>query len=176
MVVGLSGPTMNDIGTIEYWRDHARELRGKLGKAADEIERLRGDNKALEEMRDSAMRLYGRAQRASFPELCQSNHQEIGHDDSADRCPLCRAIRGIEELERRLALAEKADCEYIGKHIITTEQIRAAVEVALTLERGISEHVPDEMKKIFERAAAAVWNALGKLGIGRRVGDDRRRG
>jgi hypothetical protein len=67
-----------------------------------------------------------------------------------------------EELERRLALAEKADCEYIGKHIITTEQIRAAVEVALTLERGISEHVPDEMKKIFERAAAAVWNALGK--------------
>jgi hypothetical protein len=48
------------------------------------------------------------------------------------------------------------------KYEITTEQIRTAVEVALTLERGISEHVPDEMKKIFERAAAAVWNALGK--------------
>jgi hypothetical protein len=138
MVVGLSGPTMNDIGTIEYWRDHARELRGKLGKAADEIERLRGDNKALEGGRNVPR----------FRNCARATIRRSG------MMILLIVVRCVEQ--------SGASRSWSGGLLLRKKRT-----VSTTLERGISEHVPDEMKKIFERAAAAVWNALGKLGIER---------
>lgn len=37
---------------------------------------------------------------ASYPHMCRDQHIEIGHADSSDdeRCPLCRALDGLEQI------------------------------------------------------------------------------
>ena len=106
---------MSDPGTIGYWKEHARGLRGQLGKAADEIERLRGDNKTIGDHANNLV------------EKCVEKDkriEELELEKTTFPFHLCKTT-GVNRVGSQEACVE---CGNV--HIITAAEIDAAVAVA----------------------------------------------